>query len=266
MFSAKNKFFKYKLLALLIVLLILTDAVLHKGMVRVMKPKTFLNTPPSPRKVSPQITLLNQNKDWIKAVNTPEKLDRVGTGASGIEMDIYFDSTTKVFSVHHYLNAHFRYPLEELLNIYHKKDLTASIWLDFKNLSPQNQQDALKMLITLRDKYQLKNKILVESAFPELLNAFVDQHFYTSYYTPYFNPYSLEKDSLKKIAQEIEDHLAKSKVQALSGYYFQLPFLHERFPNYPILIWGGKEKFSMVNLIYSNFIKNKKEVFISLNP
>ena len=266
MFSTKNKFFKYKLLALLLVLLILTDAVIHKGMVRVMKPKTFLNSPPSSRKVSPEILLLNKDKNWLKAVNTPEKMNKMDINTSGIEMDIYFDSATKLFSVHHNFDASIQYPFEELLRIYHKKKLTASIWMDFKNLSPQNQQDALKTLIVLREKYKLDNKILVESEFPELLNAFVDQNFYTSYYTPYFNPYFLEKDSLNKITQEIENHLSESKVQALSGYYFQLPFLHERFPNYPILIWGGNDKFSLVNLIYSNFINNKKEVFISLNP
>lgn len=266
MFSAKNKFFKYKLLALLPVLLIITDAVVHKGMVRVMKPKTFLNIPPSSRKVSPEITLLNSDKNWMKAINTPEKMNDVDINQSGIEMDIHFDTATKKFSVHHNFDAPVQYPFEDLLRIYYQRKLTASIWMDFKNLSPQNQQDALKTLIGLREKYHLENKLLVESGLPELLNAFVDQNFYTSYYTPYFNPYLLENDSLKTITKDIEDHLAKSKVQALSGYYFQLPFLHERFPNYPILIWGSNDNFSLVNLIYRHFIDSKKEVFINLNP
>ena len=266
MFSAKNKFFKYKLLALLLVLVIITDAVLHKGMVRVMKPKTFLNSPPSTRKVSPEIILINTNKNWLKAVNTPEKMNKADKNLSGIEMDIYFDSATKSFLVHHNVDAPVSYPFDNLLKIYHERGLTASIWMDFKNLSAQNQQAALNTLIPLREKYHLENKILVESGIPELLNAFVDQNFYTSYYTPYFNPYSLDKDSLQKIDQEIQNNLSKSKVQALSGYYFQLPFLHERFPNYPILIWGGNDKISLVNLIYSKFINNKKEVFIKLAP
>lgn len=264
MFSAKNKFFKYKLLALLLVLAILTDAVTHKGMVRVMKPKTFLNTPPSSQNVYPGIMLINKNKNWIKAVNTPKRMKAVGINTSGIEMDIYFDSATKTFLVHHAVAAPVSYPFDDLLKIYQKKGLSASIWMDFKNLSLKNQQDALITLIRLREKYQLENKILVESGFPELLNSFVDQHFYTSYYTPYFNPYFLDRDSLQKIDLEIQNNLLKSKVQALSGFYFQLPFLHERFPNYPILIWTGDDKISLVNLIFRNFINNRKEVFIKL--
>ena len=266
MFSAKNKFFKYKLLALLLVLLIITDAVIHKGMLRVMNPKTFLAIPPSSQKVSPEISLFNRDKNWMKAINTPEKMKKVDINQGGIEMDIHFDTTTKKFSVHHNFDATLKYDFEELLRIYYQRKLTASIWMDFKNLSPQNQQDALKTLISIREKYHLENKILVESGSPKLLDPFVDQNFYTSYYTPYFNPYLLKEDSLKTITNEIEDHLAESKVQAVSGYYFQLPFLHERFPNFPILIWGSNDKFSLVSIIYSHFIDTKKEVFISLNP
>ena len=263
--SKKNNF-KYKLLAILILLFLTGDVAIHKGMVRVMIPKSFLNDTPSSQKVFPEIFLSNRNKEWMKAVNTPDRMNTVSTATSGIEMDIYFDSPTKTFSVHHDINATVYFQFEDLLNLYLKRKLTASIWMDFKNLSPQNQQEALATLISLREKYHLENKILVESSFPELLNPFSDQKFYTSYYTPYFNPYLMDQDSLKAITAQMQNHLAKSRVQALSGYYFQFRFLHERFPNYPILIWGSDDRFSLVNLIYTNFINNKKEVFIKLNP
>lgn len=266
MLLGKRNTFKYKLFAFLVLLFLIGDGVMHKGMVRVMIPDTFLNSPPSSQRVFPEISLENKNKEWMKAVNTPQRMNNVPANASGIEMDIYFDSSTKTFSVHHNINDTGYYQFEELLKWYHRDGLTASIWMDFKNLSPQNQQEALHALILLREKYHLENKILVESSFPELLIPFADQKFYTSYYTPYFNPYLLDKDSLKTIFNQIQDHLASSKVQALSGYYFQFPFLHERFPNYPILIWGSNDKWSLINMIYKRFIKNKKEIFIKLNP
>lgn len=247
-------------------MLLTIDVIMHKGMVRVMIPETFLSIPPSAQKVSPEIPLINNNKEWAKAVNTVEKMKKIPLNTSGIEMDIYFDSPANTFSVHHNIQDTSYCQFEDLLKLYQKMQLTASIWMDFKNLSPQNQQEALNTLIALREKYHLKNKILVESSFPELLTPFVDQDFYTSYYTPDFNPYLISKDSLKKIAGQIHHNLTKSKVQALSGYYFQFRFLHERFPNYPILIWGSNDRFSLINLIYTNFIKHKKEVFIKLNP
>lgn len=266
MVLTKKSTFKYKLLAILILLFLAGDIAMHKGMVRVMIPKTFLNDTPSSQKVFPEIFLANKNKEWMKAVNTPDRMNTVTAGTSGIEMDIYFDSPTKTFSVHHDINATVYFQFEDLLNLYLKRKLTASIWMDFKNLSSQNQQDALTTLISLRKKYHLENKILVESSYPELLNPFSDQNFFTSYYTPYFNPYLLDQDSLKAIARQMQNHLDKSRVQALSGYYFQFRFLHERFPNYPILIWGSDDRFSLVNFIYTNFINDKKEVFIKLNP
>lgn len=266
MLLSKKNTFKYKLLAFGVLLFLIVDGIMHKGMVRVMIPTEFLDSPQSSQGVSLRTLLLNNNKEWMKAVNTPQRMNKVSGETSGIEMDIYFDSLTKTFSVHHNIEDTVYYQFEELLKWYHKEGLTASIWMDFKNLSSQNQQEALEMLILLQHKYHLENKILVESSYPELLIPFAEQKFYTSYYVPYFNPYLVDKDSLKIIFNRIQYHLASSKVQALSGYYFQYPFLHERFPNYPLLIWGSNDKWSVVNMIYRRFIENKREIFIKLNP
>lgn len=108
----------------------------------------------------------------------------------------------------------------------------------------------------LRNKYNLKNKILVESNNVDLLKPFGDSSFFTSYYTPYFNPYLMDKDSIKKLVVNLAEVIKDSRVDALSGYYFQYPLLHKYFPKFPLLIWSPNYRWSVVNQIY----KRKSEI------
>lgn len=257
---------KYIVLATFVLLYFMADAIMHKGLVRVMIPHTFLQTDVY-RQVAPTHSeLINKNKKWVKGVNSPKDLERVSRKVGGLEIDVYFDTVSQVFWVHHNPEASHPYKLNDLLIKYKEKRLDCSIWLDFKNLSANNKQSSLEVLMMLREEYQLKNKILVESQLPELLNEFAKHQFFTVYYTPYFNPYFLSKDSLQLMQEKIEMKLAHSDINALSGYYFQYPFLHERFPGYPILIWGSDDKWSVVNQLFNQFIKRKPEVFIMLVP
>ncbi|MFN0082317.1 MAG: hypothetical protein ACKVOM_07325, partial [Ferruginibacter sp.] len=213
---------------------------------------------------SKKAILINTNKEWVKAVNTKELMSKIDSRSSGLEFDIYFDSSKKIFDVHHDVNASIGLNLDDLLKIYNDRKLEASIWIDFKNLNNYNCSPALNELIRLRNRYNLKNKILIESYRIDLLEQYTDSAFFTSYYTPYFNPYLIDQDSMKSVIRQLATVIKKSKVSALSGYYFQYPFLHKYFPQFPILIWSPNDRWSLMNRIYKAKIKNSKEIFISL--
>ncbi len=238
----------------------------HKGIVRVLLPgkfpayEVFSQSPPS------NIKLINANKQWVKAVNSITLLDALPSATSGFEIDVYYDTTKQYFDVHHDLDNSSNLNLETLLKRYASRHLSSSIWLDFKNLSPGNGTMALSELLHLRSHYQLDNKVVVESPFPGLLKPFASNGFYTSYYIPYFNPYLVSNDSLQHFIKEIRLNLENATVQSLSGYYYQSPFMHQYFPNYPLLIWGTNDKYSLVNQLYKKYIKNKKEIFVALYP
>ena len=255
---------KYILVGFVIILLLLTDAILHKGLVRVLIEKKFPEVFIDVKKPSNKAILNNSNKEWVKAVNTKNIINKVDSNSGGLEFDIYFDSSKKIFDVHHDINSSIGLNFEELLDIYQQRNLQASLWIDFKNLDNLNCMPALNELVRLRNKYNLKNKILVESYRIDLLKPFGDSSFFTSYYTPYFNPYLINEDSIKKLATKLAVLIKNSEVDALSGYYFQYPFLHKYFPQFPLLIWSPNDKWSIVNQLYKSKIRNTKEVFISL--
>jgi hypothetical protein len=258
---------KYKLMAFIIGLYLLVDVLQHKGQTRVLFPKDFPGIPLVTMYPQSRSILVNKDKSWKKAVNTKAQISALNPDDAGFECDIYFDSTSAgSFDVHHDPGKSTGYSLDDLLQLYQQKNLQASIWLDIKNLDDSNAPSVLRSLIELRNKYKLDNRILAESGRADLLTAFSDSGFYTSYYIPMFNPYQLDDSTLGSRADSIAAVLYKSKVNTLSGYYFQYPFLHYYFPNYPVLIWSANDRFSLVNWLNKTKIARSKSIFIALYP
>ena len=257
---------KYKLMAFIIGLYLLVDVLQHKGQTRVLFPKNFpaYNTDAGMQKS--KSTLINTNKNWKKAVNTKELMNVMNAEASGFECDVYFDTAKNSFDVHHDEDKSIGLSLNTLLELYLQKKLTASIWLDFKNLDDTNLKNALLCLIQIRNKYNLQNKLLVESNRADLLTGFSDSGFYTSYYTPMFNPYQINDTEIKLWVDSISSVIKNSEINALSGYYFQSSFLQHYFPNYPVLIWSSNNRFSLVNRLAKRKINRNKTIFIALYP
>lgn len=257
---------KYKLMACIIGLYLLVDVLQHKGQTRVLFPKDFTEAKQEALLPQSKATLINNDKNWKKGVNTKERMNDFAENAVGFECDIYFDSVARSFDVHHDPDKSTSYSLDSLLQLYQQKNLISSMWLDIKNLDDSNTGSVLQALIELRNKYKLHDKILIESGRANLLSTFSDSSFFTAYYVPFFNPYQTNEKATKFWADSIASEINHAKINALSGYYFQCSFLRHYFPNYPVLTWVDKSPFSLVNLLFCNRISADKSIFIVLKP
>lgn len=257
---------KYKLMACIIGLYLLVDVLQHKGQTRVLFPIDFSEVKRHVLLPQSKSMLINKDKSWKKGVNTKERMNWLNPDDAGFECDVYFDTVSKSFDVHHDPDKSTGYSLDNLLQFYQQKKLQASIWLDIKNLHDSNAVSVLHSLIELRNKYKLQNKMLVESGRADLLTAFSDSTFYTVYYAPFFNPYKINKDEMNLWADSIASVISKSKINALSGYYFQCSFLSHYFPKYPVLTWVDNTSFSLVNYLFQRKIVADKSIFILLKP
>ena len=241
---------KYTLPIIILLLLLSTDIFLNQGMTRFLLPENF------PDRIVPQIinpvkaTLVAQGIHWKKAVNSKEAMAALPATVAGFEVDVYFDTTINVFYVYHDSTQLSTQRLDGLLGIYKQNKLTASVWLDFKNLSAANEQPSLLYLLKLREQFSLHNKIIVESTAPQYLQSFNQSNLFTSYYTPFFNPYTIGEEVLKIYADSISSTLKKYNVAALSGYYFQVPALKKYFPSYPLLSWSAPKRFSLISFLF----------------
>jgi len=257
---------KYFLGCLLLLLLISVDVVLHKGMTRVLIPASFSASMSPLHHLHCQSTLLQGQKNWVKAVDSKHSMEILPANADGFEVDVYFDTAAHTFFVYHDSAARSSLTVDQLLDIYKARKLTASVWFDYKNLSSFNREQSLSALIVLRRKYQLENKIIIESSVIRYLVGFCENDFFTCYYTPYFNPYELKGKALQDIIDTLSGNLQRYPVAALSGYYFQYPFLKKYFPDYPILTWAEKDHFSVVSLIFNERLSGDRSLKIILYP
>lgn len=247
-------------------LLLLADVVSHKGMLRSMLPKKF---PTSSLTVAAPLlsnNLENTHKDWIKAVDALNVLEGLPVTVNGIEVDIYYAASINTFEVHHDPVPTTHLLLETLLQDYQRLGLKATIWLDFKNLASSNSQSALLEITRLRKIFKLDNKIIIESPSADLLQVFSKANFFTSYYTPFFNPYLVKDDDLLHFADSMTVVLKQYPVNALSGYYYQYPFLKKYFPGFPILTWADNTSYSLVGYFFNRKLNNDSMLKIILRP
>jgi len=235
-------------------------------MSRVILPESFT------KKRQPQTGIQRCNpalqvkgKKWIKAVNTIAMAERTDSTANGFEMDVYFDTARNNFFVYHDSSVISAVTAGDIFSVMDKRNLQAAAWLDCKNLDEQNKARALEQLLFLKNKHALANRILVESSNAAALKIFCDSGFFTSYYVPFFNPYTETEPMLIGRIDSIAAVLKKYPVSALSGYYFQVPFLKKYFPVFPLLTWTEDSRISLVNNYFNYQLEKDDQVKIVLH-
>lgn len=257
---------KYTVSALILLALLGTDVILHKGMSRVILPEPFTDKVAPSRLAPLGAPLLSTNKNWTRAVNKTEWFGKVPPDRGGFEFDAYYDSGLKRFMVYHDSDRISNMQADSLLTERAKRNWQGGVWMDMKNLDGENQSGALAEAIRLRSLYGLQNKVVMESSRPELLQAFHDSGFYTSYYVPFFNPYVISEDSLVAMLGNIKNNLEKYPCASLSGYYFQYPVLRKFFPGYPVLTWADESTLSLVGYYFRRTLDHDSMVKIVLYP
>ena len=248
---------KYSISVLILLLLLGTDMLLHKGMTRVMISSNFNEYAIS--SIEPcEHTITVSGKEWIKGVNTLEQMQALAD-APGMETDVYFDKEKMEFFVYHDSSKISSLTLDSLLSLNHKVN---SIWLDFKNLDDSNNISALQKLKEVRQ--QFNKKILVESPNAKALQIFCANDFPTIYYTPFFNPYTDTESQTRAFSDSISRYLKSYPASAMSGYYFQYPILKHNFPAYPVLTWSEKHSASAVSYFLNRQMMRDTSVKIIL--
>lgn len=257
---------KYTVSALILLALLGTDILLHKGMSRVMLPEPFTDRV-QPMTVLPAARALkNEHKHWARGVNDPALLSQIKKPIGGIECDVYFDSSISGFYVYHDSSRMSTIRLDSLLHEYVKTFPESGVWLDMKNLEPHHADGALREVNRLRDFYQLKDRVIIESSKPDLLKSFTDSGYYSSYYIPFLNPYQTPEDSIVAYIKRVGDMLGQYPSAAISGYYFQYPLIRKFFPNYPVLTWTNDSDVSLVEYSFNRMLNHDGMVKVVLYP
>lgn len=173
---------------------------------------------------------------WAHRCNSVEKAERLKYLVHGLELDVHFNSMNNSFFVKHDFTQPDTLLLSEyLIRIAEFHDL--KYWLDFKNLSIDNQYAALLRLSTVADSLGIEKSHFIIEGHASSLSNFKNEGYYTSYYIPTFNPLQLTEEEKESMAADIQTTINTWPANAISGYYEQLEFMQQYFPDHPKLTW-----------------------------
>lgn len=153
-------------------------------------------------------------KIWLHRCNSLEKLQEKRGLYPNIEVDVVFREDQK-FDVTHDIDTSFGLDLEAYFSYFEKKQ--GKMWLDIKNLDPDNAIEILAELNRLTRQYRVdKKRLIIESSCWEELDTFTRSGYYTSFYVVYDNPCCMEREEIEECIRQLQEITDKQAVCALS--------------------------------------------------
>ncbi|SFN33002.1 hypothetical protein [Salegentibacter flavus] len=203
------------------------------------------------------------DKIWPHRVNSIGKLQESSEIFSGMELDVVWENGN--FDVNH--------PPAESIQLYldeYIKHIPISghygLWVDYKNLKAPWAEKSANYLDSLFSKVNLnKDRVYIESHFPQHLNPFLNKGFKISYYLPSGLNQIRQKDSLKKVLDRINLNLKDKPGLFISAPFADYNFMLEHFPERKKLLWhlgglyGPRNK---LNIYRALFDKNVEVVLL----
>ncbi len=147
-----------------------------------------------------------RNKVWAHGCNSVGKLEEVVEIFKGAEVDLVYDGQATDFDVTHPPTSSIGLMLSDYLaQVNISEDFY--FWFDMKNINPDNCASASQDLLTICDVQNLRvENCIVESPHVEILSAFSDKGFLTSFYLPSHFIRQLEQKNYQGLSkQELED-------------------------------------------------------------
>ena len=125
--------------------------------------------------------------------NTLEKIKIARRcGFDGIEIDVTYDPSRKILVVGHDEITNDSSKLDDVLSVTSDFDFK-KIWIDIKNLSPENASGILTYLEKMHAYYDLKERAIIETSYGgDFIEKYKTNGWFTSYYLPTIG--SMEKD------------------------------------------------------------------------
>ena len=176
------------------------------------------------------------SKVWLHRANDIAKAQYFQDKYVGLEVDVHFVDSLGTFVVQHDFGANSKLRLEDWFASLDRRS-KLGFWIDFKNLDYENMEVSAKEMARLRETYNLKGMIIVESSNAGCLKAFDDLGFRTSFYIPYARPDQLSREKLQDLTNVIRKNIEENGLKTISGYFFQYQYMIDSFPEMRKLTW-----------------------------
>lgn len=174
-------------------------------------------------------------KVWAHQVNTLDKLRYAQKFYNGIEVDVVYDSENNTFDVNHPPSKSIDLSLDTYFSSINDRYL--NIWIDFKNLSETNSNQALEILEKIVTKYSInKQRVIIESTNAESLIKFKSSGFQTSFYLPQLANLNDDKVLIARV-DSIANLLEKYPTTAISCHMNAYEVVNKYFKSNTKYLW-----------------------------
>jgi len=180
----------------------------------------------------------------------PAFREAIRLGASGVEMDVYWDDSLHTFVISH--DKPYRLPYGQILTLPMVMDSLPVqelfLWLDLKNLNKENAAVIIDSLQSLLAKHGAQKQVFVESENGWQLRKLDKVGIRTLYWVQYAR--SFPKKYIK--LTYIKAMLLCSDFDGIStAYYLYDTSFQLNFSNYPIFVWYINDAEKIRDLIYN---------------
>lgn len=163
-------------------------------------------------------------------VNSKSRLDSAIKYFDIIELDLVFIEEKNYLDVNHPPAKSFQLSFQKYISSL-PQDVQPILWLDIKNININNASKILSKLQNILAENQYpKNKILIESKFPEALSLFHASGFKTSYYLP-LGLSKMNFSDLEKNIILINKKISKQPYLSISSDIQDYEILKKEFPS-----------------------------------
>ena len=146
-----------------------------------------------------------------------------------------------------------------------KKPNSMSYWIDFKNLSADNANDAFVILDNIIDKYKLQNKFFVESRDVKALKIAKERDYHVMLWVE--NLHYWKKKSRRdtiSVMRKIKSQIDDLHPDAISCEYTMFPLLCDSFPEQNIHFWDTPKKYTPENVEFTKRLCDNESVKVVL--
>lgn len=203
-----------------------------------------------------------ESKIWKHGVYSKYDAQKYEGVFDGLEVDVIYSlEKDNIYVGRVEADTSKNLPLDEWFAMLKEPDKMC-YWIDFKNLSADNVNQALDVLDVLVEKYQIYDKFFVENQSVAVLKIVKERKYSTMLWVD--NLYYWNKKDTTSVIKKIRSQIEDLHPDAISCEYTMFPLLCDSFPEQNVHFWDTPKDYTPENIEFTKELCDRPNVKVVL--
>lgn len=203
-----------------------------------------------------------ESKIWKHGVYSKYEAQELEGVFDGLEVDVIYSlEKDNIYVGRVEADTSKNLPLDEWFAMLKEPDKMC-YWIDFKNLSADNVNQALDVLDVLVEKYQIYDKFFVENQSVDVLKIVKEKKYSTMLWVD--NLYYWNKKDTVSVIKKIRSQIDVLHPDAISCEYTMFPLLCDSFPEQNVHFWDTPKDYTHENVEFTKKLCENPSVKVVL--